>query len=185
MSEMDINNLFSELADLGVCQSGKRLWTQSSKDLNMIIKVWKRWPEYLVEHSIQALPILRSFFSSDDLIERLVVDNIYLDHSKDVELSSDNSVFFIGDCNCHVKVKDWGTVKIYCFNKSSLSIDCGFHSYVNVECYNNTKIDVACNNGACTVYSYDDSDVKSNGKVSVVRKKIERGNVFNGEEIQF
>lgn len=182
---MTIDNLFAKLADLGVCQSGRRLWNQSEKDLDMIIKVWKKWPEYLVEHSIQALPILRTFFSTDDLKRRLAVDNIYIDNDKEIELSSDNSVFFIGDCNCHVKVKDWGTVKIYCFNESSLSIDCGFHSYVNVECYNNTKVDVICNNASCTVYSYDESEIKSNEKVSVIPKKIERGNVFNGEEIYF
>ena len=67
---MNTEKLFSELADLGVCASGRRLWRQSSKDVDMIIKVWKKWPEYWVEHSEGALAIVRKYFSLDTDLDK-------------------------------------------------------------------------------------------------------------------
>lgn len=181
---MNVDDLFNELADLGVCASGRRLWSQSSKDTNMIIKVWKRWPEYFVEHSDSALEIVRRYFTSKQDKEKLEENCIYLDRNIDVDLGSEESVFVVGLSSGIIRIKDWATVKLYCFNTSNLKIECGFHSYVNIECYNSSKLSVLSNKGTCTVYTYDDSIIDATmDSVNVVRKELKRGKVFNGQEV--
>lgn len=182
---MNTEKLFSELADLGVCASGRRLWRQSSKDVDMIIKVWKKWPEYWVEHSEGALAIVRKHFNLDTDLDKLSSYNLFLDHTKDVELDSDTAVFFVGNSNCTVRVKEWATVKLYCFNHANIRLECREHSYVNIEAYDNTHIDIDSNNGKCTIYAYDKSQIEDNGNpTSISRKDITRGSVFNGEEVK-
>lgn len=183
---MNTEQLFKELSDLGVCASGQRLWRQSSRDRNMIIKVWKRWPEYWVEHSEKALEIVRRYFSSESDLNQLESNRIYLDRDIDVELGSEDSAFVVGDSNVDIRVKDWSVVKIYCFNNANLNILCGYHSYVNIECYDSSHITVLSNSGKCKVYSYDCSIVDTKGivnNVDVVKKMVQRGQVFNVKEI--
>ena len=181
---MDTNKLFSELADLGVCSSGRRLWGRSNKDVDMIIKVWKRWPEYLMEHSTPALEIVRRYFSSEPDLKKLEDNRIYLDRQINIELGSEESVFVMGDSSGVINIRDWATVKLYCFNDISLNIKCGFHTYVSVECYDRSVLSVLSNKGTCTVYAYDDSSIDAPcDPVRVIRKKLSRGQVFNGEEI--
>lgn len=181
---MNTEQLFKELADLGVCASGRRLWRQSSRDEDMIIKVWKRWPEYWVEHSGDAIGIMRRYFSSDEDLSKLEESHIYMDRTVDSEIGSDTSVFFVGDTKGTIRVKDWAVVKIYLFNKSSIRISCGFNSYVNIECYDGSDLTIEANEGKCKVYSYDTSRIMSEATegVSLSIKNIERGHVFNGEE---
>ena len=182
---MNTEKLFSELADLGVCASGRRLWRQSRKDVDMIIKVWKKWPEYWVEHSEGALAIVRKYFNLDTDLDRLASCNLFLDHTQDVELDSDTAVFFVGNSNCTVRVKDWATVKIYCFNHANIRLKCGAHSYVNIEAYDHSQVSILSNKGKCKIYAYDQSQIKDNGNpVSIARKDITRGSVFNGEEVK-
>ena len=83
-----------------------------------------------------------------------------------------------------IKIKDWATVKLYCFNNASINMECGLHSYVNVECYDRSRLSVLSNNGTCMVYAYDDSFIDTPCElVRVIRKDLIRGQVFNGEEI--
>ena len=83
-----------------------------------------------------------------------------------------------------IKINDWATVKLYCFNNASINMECGLHSYVNVECYDQSRLSVLSNNGTCTVYAYDDSFIDTPCElVRVIRKVMIRGQVFNGEEI--
>lgn len=181
---METEKLFKELADLGVCASGRRLWRRSNQDVDMIIKVWKKWPEYWVEHSEGALAIVRKYFDTEEDLRMLKDNGLFIDHTQDVELDSDTAVFFVGDSNCIVRVKDWATVKIYCFNNANLKIECGKHSYVNMECYDKSNIFMLSNHGKCTVYSYDESCIDGDvANICVSRKEINRGQVFNGEEM--
>lgn len=181
---MDTDKLFSELADLGVCSSGRRLWGRSNKDVDMIIKVWKRWPEYFMEHSTPALEIVRRYFASEQDLKKLEDNRIFLDRQINAELGSEDYVFVIGDSSGVIKIKDWATVKLYCFNNASINMECGLHSYVNVECYDRSGLSVLSNNGTCTVYAYDDSFIDTSCElVRVIRKDLIRGQVFNGEEI--
>lgn len=181
---MDAERLFKELADLGVCASGRRLWRQSSRDEDMIIKVWKRWPEYWVEHSDKALDIVRRYFSSTEDLHRLEDNYIYLDRNTNAEIGSTDVVFIVGDSDMEINVKDWAVVKVYCFNTSKLRISCGFHAYVNIECYDNSRLTVDSNKGCCTVYAYDDSRIDGDlHHVSISRVKAQRGEVFNGKDI--
>lgn len=181
---MDTEMLFSELADLGVCASGRRLWRQSSRDVDMIIKVWKKWPEYWIEHSEGALDVVRRYFNTKDDLSKLEDNLLFLDHTQDVELDSDTAIFFVGNSNCTVRVKDWATVKVYCFNHANIRFECGTHSFVNVEAYDCTQVSIQSQKGRCMVYRYDHSQIETNGcLVSIARKKTERGSVFNGEEI--
>lgn len=181
---MDAEQLFKELADLGVCASGRRLWRKSSRDEDMIIKVWKRWPEYWVEHSDKALDIVRRYFSSEDDLRRLEDNCIYLDRNMSTETDSTDAVFVVGDSDIDIKVNDWAVVKIYCFNAAKLRVSCGLHAYVNIECYDNSHVSIDANKGRCIVYAYDDSEVNECGNTaSVIRKELKRGEVFNGKEI--
>lgn len=179
---MDTEKLFEELADLGVCASGRRLWRQSGKDVDMIVKVWKKWPEYWVEHSGEALGIVRRHFRTEEDLDKLRGSNLYMDNSRDVELDSDTAVFFVGNSNCAVRVKDWAAVKIYCFNHARIRMECGASSYVNIEAYDHAQVSVLSNKGKCRIYAYDGSRIEDDGDTaSVTRKDITRGSVFNGE----
>lgn len=181
---METELLFNELADLGVCASGRRLWRKSSRDESMIIKVWKRWPEFWVEHSDKALDIVRRYFSSETDLAQLEDNRIYLDRNINVVLGSENQVFVVGSSNIDILVKDWSVLKIYCFNDSNLNISCGYHSYVNIECYDNSHLNILSNTGKCKIYSYDKSiiDNKCVGNTDVVKMSVKRGQVFNGSE---
>lgn len=182
---MNTEKLFSELADLGVCASGRRLWRQSSKDVDMIIKVWKKWPEYWVEHSEGALAIVRKYFNLETDLDKLASCNLFLDHTQDVELDSDTAVFFVGNSNCTVWVKEWATVKVYCFNNANIRIECGTNSYVNIETYDHAQVSILSNKGKCKIYAYDQSQIEDNGNpTSITRKDITRGSLFNGEEVK-
>lgn len=176
--------MFSELADLGVCASGRRFWRRSERDVSTIVKVWKKWPEYWIEHPDGALDIVRRYFNSGEDLAFLFANNIFLDRKDRVELDSDSAVFIVGDSDCDVLVKDWATVKIYCFNRSNVRILPGFHSYVNIESYDETSVSINSDKGKCLVYAYDRSEVTGSGaSLTVDRKRINRGDVFNGKEI--
>ena len=182
---MNIDGLFDELADLGVCASGRRLWKKSSRDVDMIIKVWKQWPEYFVEHSAPALKIVRRYFSSEQDLKGLEDNCILLDRNIDVDLDSEESVFVVGNTSGNIRIKDWATVKLYCFNNSNLNIECGIHSYVNIECYDSSALSILSNKGKCIIYSYDKSVIDTpNSSAHVIQKDIQRGKVFNGREIE-
>lgn len=182
---MYTDRMFKELADLGICASGQRLWRKSNRDVEMIIKVWKKWPEYWVEHSEKVLDIVRRYFSSEDDLRKLEGHCIFLDREMNITIGSEESVFVVGSSSGSIHIKDWATAKIYCFNHADLRISCGFHSYVNIECYDQSMLTVGNNKGKCTIYAYDDSTIESgDSKANVVCKSVCRGEVFNGEEIE-
>lgn len=50
-SEIISELILTELAKTGVCNAGLRYLDSTDKSVDVLIKVWKRWPEYFCEHS--------------------------------------------------------------------------------------------------------------------------------------
>ena len=143
------------------------------------------YPEYLYEHSEYALGLFRKYLTEQD-IEYLATEHLFIDGKVTVEINLDNCsvpVFFLGESNCAVRVRDYGVAKIYAFNKSRLNITCTDRAIANVESFGNSDI-YAHNDGTskCTVYSYDNSSVS--GNAHIIRKEYRRGEVFNGKEME-
>lgn len=185
MDGENIQKLIEELSYIGVCGTGLRWLNGKKKDIALLIKVWRQWPEYLYEHSEYALGLFRKHLTEQD-IEHLATEHLFIDGKGTVEINLDNCsvpAFFLGESNCAVRVSDYGVAKIYAFNKSRLNITCTDRAIANVESFGDSDI-YAHNDGTskCTVYSYDNSSVS--GNAHIIRKEYRRGEVFNGKEME-
>lgn len=173
--------LFNGLADIGVCSTGQRYMHGQNRDLSFLIKIWKRWPEYLIEHSGEAIGLLRKHLSAKD-IHTLFQDDIFLDQQyfeKNVE--TDATCFAVGRAKGVINIPDWGVAKIYTFNDSKVTIHCGDQSIVNIECYDSSSVNIT-GSGRVIVHQYDKSLVF--GNANIIKENIDRGLVFNGKEIE-
>lgn len=184
MDGENIRKLIEELSSIGVCGTGLRWLNGKKKDIALLIKVWRQWPEYLYEHSEYALELFRKHLTEQDM-EYLATEHLFIDWKGTVEINLDNSsypIFFLGESNCAVRVSDYGVAKIYVFNKSHLDIICKNRAISNVEAFDSSL--VYANNddtSKCTIYSYDNSSVV--GNAHIIRKEYRRGEVFNGKEM--
>lgn len=179
-----IQTLLASLASTGVCQTGKRYLQGTPQDLEVLIKVWRRWPEYWSEHSSFAIEMLRKFLN-EDTKQYLAQKNLFFDFAghADLDMKDATPVFVVGDSNVTLTTKDYGVAKIYLFNNARVSIACGKKSVVFVEAYDDTQFCVSKNNDSeICVYQYDMSVVVGDAKI----KKCEhiRGEVFNGQETE-
>lgn len=174
-------NLFEIVRNIGICETGKRYLDKDKKNIGFLIKVWKRWPEYLIEHSTQVEDIFREYLSENDKL-KLEESNIYFDSSANTIIDSD-TVFVSGSSNIDIEVKDWAVVKLYLFDESRLKLLCGENSIVNIECYNESQIDVESKgNSSIVIFQHDQSAVKAEN-ANIIKKECERGEVFNGKEM--
>lgn len=177
------NHLFEILGDIGVCATGKRYMDKEQKDLEFLAKIWKQWPEYLIEHSQKTVPILRSYLSIEDKAN-LLKQNIFFDFkgSKIIDIKSD-TVFVCGDSECLIELHEWSVMKVYIFDHSKVKIICPDKSIVNIECYNESQIDVESKgNASIVIFQHDLSVVKAEN-AKIIEKECKRGEVFNGKEM--
>lgn len=173
-------NLFEIVRNIGICETGKRYLDKEKKDIYLLIKVWKRWPEYLIEHSTQVVDIFRQYLTENDKL-KLEESNIYFDSIANNIIDSD-TVFISGTSKIDLEIKDWAVVKIYLFDNSNLNLMCGENSIVNIECYNDAHIEIESKeNSRIVVFQNDQSTVVSD-KAKIVKKTYKRGEVFNGSE---
>lgn len=172
--------ILTELAKTGVCNAGLRYLDSTDKSVDVLIKVWKRWPEYFCEHSCLATNTIRTM-ANDELLSRFAENNLYIDSRGEVALDSDVAVFFVGKSKSTIKTLPNSIIKIYVYNESDIEIEIGVGSKVNIEAYDASKVLVS--NGTTEnskVYQYDDSFISCGG--TVVKKKYMRGDVFNGTD---
>ena len=74
----NIKALLDVLSKVGVCETGKRYLNGTDKDINVLIKVWKGWAEYLYEHSDFACKVLRKYLTEEDK-KTLECESLFLD----------------------------------------------------------------------------------------------------------
>lgn len=183
MGKNNISILLDSLAKTGVCKTGRRYLAGTSKDLDVLIKVWRSWAEYLYEHSSLAIKLFRKYI--DEETRNILADNwLFIDYSSECDLSklTDNvPIFFVGDCDCNLIVPDYKVAKVYVFNASHITAKIGHNAYLNVETWDNAQFEVLDNQGKCVVYKYDHSVVS--GDANVIQKEYHRGSCFNGQEL--
>lgn len=174
-----LEKMFNELAALGICKSGQRLWQMSSRDLNAFISFWKKWPEYLIEHEHKALAVIRQYLNNDDF-EILSAHGIYVDAPNiDISIYND-TIVLVGNTTGRIRVKSYGVVKIYAYHDINITVEAYDNASVNIETYNSARIVVESESSRCKGYQYDNSSIA--GAVDVECKEYVRGGVFNGRE---
>lgn len=179
-----MDELFKALASLGICQTGQRYWSMSDKNLETIIKAWKKWPEFMEEHGEVAIHTLRKYLEKYNVKERLELNNIYLDSTLDNKLvESDTNVTVAGSSNGSIVVKDFSVVKFYVYNNSDITIVCGKNTIVGVEAYHNSKVKIVIQDGAKFFgEQYSNANIVSDSAIKVDKKEYIRGEIFNGLE---
>lgn len=181
MSRQNPENLLSTLAKVGICKTGKRYLRTTPRDMDTVIKCWKNWAEYFIEHSDFSLKTIRQFVS-EDMKRELHANNLFVDLVGSVTIGSDNAVFVMGDSDVTITIEDWAVVKIYAFNNAKIKLIEGQRAYINIEAYNSAHVVAeAANDAKVTVYQYDNSIAE--GSANIHKKEYNRGEVFNGKEI--
>ena len=183
METNNIETLLSSLSKLGVCRTGRRYLASTKMDFDTLVKVWRGWPEFLCEHSVEVCRLLREHLTVD-YRQRLAEKYLFIDQKEMVRLGSTAyPVFVIGRSDVHLVVPDFAVVKLYVFNESVVTVEVGDDAILNAETYNTSMLIVKDGWRAKTLcYQYDASTVK--GVERVVRKEYVRGEVFNGREIR-
>lgn len=180
----NISNLLEEFTKVGVCETGKRYLKGTPKDIETLIKVWRRWPEYLYEHSEYALSILRKYLTEENK-KYLAGQHLFVDFTGSVNISIENSehpVFILGDSDCIVSTTHYAVLKMYVFNSSRVELSCEDHSINDIEAFNNSYLNINVDSDSkCKVYQYDKAEIIGNAEIS--SKEYKRGLVFNGKEI--
>ena len=173
--------LLQQLSKIGVCKSGQRYLKTTKQDTDVLIKVWKKWPEYFCEHAEGVTSIIRSMLTHE-IDEQLTRNNIYVDFVGSAETDSDNAIFFVGNCKSKINVKAWAVCKIYLYNKSHVTIEAGSNAVIFVEAYNNAYVEIKGDKTVkSSVYMYDST--VSVGFAKVTKEQYMRGQVFNGREM--
>lgn len=179
----NIEKLLEELSNHGVCETGKRWLRGQKKDMETLIHVWRRWPEYLQEHHDFVHGVMKGLLSEGDLMhlekERLYVDrkNVILNGIK----FPHEPIFLIGDSNVELNFEDFGTAIIYCFGNSKLKVNGDETVILNIKLFNNSKLFVN-GNVIPNVVLCDNAVVEGDAKTRI--RELKRGSVFNGEERQ-
>lgn len=165
----------------GVCQTGKRYLKQTPKDTSTLIKLMKAWPEYVQEHPDSALDIIRQNMD-DDLQAQLTAANIFIDYHGSATIGSDTAVIVMGDSSIKIDTVSFAVTKIYCFNNSRASITPGDSSIIDLEAWNRSQVIISENESAITTaHVYDQAEVVGVNKIN--KKEYQRGQIFNGKEI--
>ena len=171
-------DLLETLVKVGVCEAGQRYLNTINKDLGTCINLAKKYPEYFYEHSGFALQEFRKFINKP-IRKELEAKNLYVDHYGPVELQSDPGVFFMGDSDAIVSIKDWSIVKIYLFNEAKIKVNAGPNSFASIEAWNSSKVSVErSENAKIIIYQYDNSE--ASGNATIHKKEYVRGEIFNG-----
>lgn len=178
-----METLLGLLAKLGVCRTGRRYLKRTPQDFDTLVKVWRGWPEFLCEHSEEACRLLREYLTEEDKA-RLAAAYLFFDYKGMVSLESTvHPLFVVGKSDVRLRVPEFGVVKLYVFNASSVSFVMSDNAILNAETYDKSDLRVYDGwRGKTTCYRYDDSDVY--GVERVVSKDYVRGEVFNGKEIK-
>lgn len=180
----NIDELFAILSKMGICETGRRYWKMSPKNLETIIKAWKEWPEFIAEHGNDALLVLRKYITSEDDIRLMASKNIYLDTIiSDKIISSDTNVSICGKTTGTIITEDYSVVKIYAYHSSNINVICGKNAIVSVESYHNSAVNIeGCTNNKMFLEMYHNSNITNNIGANVQKKQYIAGEVFNGKE---
>jgi hypothetical protein len=176
----NIKALLDVLSKVGVCETGKRYLNGTAKDINVLIKVWKGWAEYLYEHSDFACKVLRKYLTEEDK-KTLECESLFLDKVGRPNEFLKTPIFLVGDCDIEIDISPISFYKIYLFNKSKAKIHCGYDSIMDIEAFDESHVSIDGDTHRCTVYKYDKSTIE--GSCKIKEKEYIRGAVFNGEEI--
>jgi hypothetical protein len=164
----------------GVCNTGKRYLKRTPRDTATLIKLMKAWPEYIEEHSQEALELLRHNIT-DELQNQLREANIFLDFKGAPTLTSDTAVMLLGDTRVDLTTDPFAVVKIYAFHESKAIIAPGDNAIIDVEAWNDSSIGVIKNTSANTTgRQYDNAQII--GADQLIKADHKRGEVFNGKE---
>lgn len=177
----NIEGLLEEFSHHGVCSTGQRWLRGQKKDMDTLVHVWRRWPEYLFEHYDFAINLLRNMLSEDD-IEKLASKKLFVDKNAEIEACAEEEpIFVVGKSNVTIHFSSYGTSRIYCYGECTLRVIGDSTTITMIDACNHSIVIVE---GSIhpTVFAYDESNVEGNAKV--VRKNKERGNVFNGKVLR-
>lgn len=180
-ADNNITTLLERLSKIGVCRTGRRYLNMTDKDFHVLVKVWRRWPEYLYEHAELVCPILRAYLTEDDKA-RLAKEYLYLDYKGVVNLEkTQEHIFLLGNSDIRFITPEYGVHTIFLFNNSLATVDISTRAYCTVETYNYSFLRVVNGErGKCTCFKYDESEV--HGACKDIPKDYVRGDVFNGKE---
>lgn len=179
MDNKNYERLLNTLVKKGVCKTGKRYLKTTNKNFDVFIRVMKGWPEYLYEHSQEAVKQCRKFIEIDDKKE-LTSKGVFLDSKGVYEVKNHMSpIFVLGDSNVVLEVPNFETIKVYVFNNSTANIRAKENSYIDVEVWDNSHVQTLSNK--VVAYVYDKGSVE--GPVKKYKKTYEKGKVFNGKEV--
>ena len=182
MENKDYSKLLNLLASTGVCKTGKRYLKGTDKGFDTLVKVMKGWPEYLYEHSEVAIDLLRKYIDNEDR-SKLEKEGIYIDVvSAKLKTVKNNQtpIFILGNSTITLEGLDNQVIKVYVFNNSDVMILGGEGTFIDVEAWNNSHVELHTEKGVA--YCYDSATIETEARC--VRKQYDRGEVFNGKELQ-
>ena len=167
------------LVRTGVCKTGKRYLKGADKNFDTLVKVMKGWPEYLYEHSEVAIKLFRKYIDEEGKHE-LAKNGVFFDFEGCKAIKSDLSpIFIVGRSNVNLAVLENETVKAYVFNDSVVNLLGKDSTFIDLEAWNGSRVELRSGKGIA--YSYDNATIKTD--MRVVRKQYNRGEIFDGKEL--
>lgn len=177
----NIKKLLETAAQTGVCGTGKRYLDTHEKDVHTLVKVIKGWPEYFYEHSETVIDTIRENLDQQTR-DHLEFNNIFVDHQGEAQIDwSDTAVYFMGNSDVTVRMKEFAVLKIYVFNKAKVTIYPAANAIIDIEAWNDSAVIIHQEETAkATLYLYDEA--QGTGSATIRRKAYKRDQVFNGRE---
>lgn len=178
----NIEKLLEELSNHGVCETGKRWLRGQRKDMETLVHVWRRWPEYFMEHYDFALDVMRRHLTETDK-EVLANNRLYIDEHFIVSGMQfpGEPVFLLGDSDITMCFEQFGTARFYLFGKSNLKVIGDSTTLLTIDMFGESAL-IIDGNMKPLVHRYNGNEV--NGFADIKDKTYCKGEVFNGKEME-